>query len=351
MKFPQIVCFSININSCPGGEIGRHAGLRSQCESVTVRVRPGAPNFLKVLISKMRTTHCDDISEGDNVIVGLGDSFTQGVGAYDWNTWKYISENPDMYDAGLLQYVEEQGKNNWVRQLRDRCLPDYKVFNLGITGIGNRAAVKELYLNPLPKNLGNVIVVLLASGLDRFDLLKQIDNISCHQKWQTIWPSISDKGPISLLEKQYLDQIWSPRNDALEFLLSVCEAQHFCKSNNYRFLFASVFDSRISKNQLSKDLKDKSDYVDIVDWNNFIDIPNRESLMDMISQIEGNKYRSMYDIYIENSSTKMPSKYITPCSHWTIEGQLKIAEYLFEQFQTRKLISPLHTEYNRINSV
>ena len=27
----------------PGGGIGRHAGLRSQCESVTVRVRPGAP--------------------------------------------------------------------------------------------------------------------------------------------------------------------------------------------------------------------------------------------------------------------------------------------------------------------
>ena len=29
--------------NCPGGGIGRHAGLRSQCESVTVRVRPGAP--------------------------------------------------------------------------------------------------------------------------------------------------------------------------------------------------------------------------------------------------------------------------------------------------------------------
>jgi hypothetical protein len=28
---------------CPGGEIGRHAGLRSQCASVTVRVRPRAP--------------------------------------------------------------------------------------------------------------------------------------------------------------------------------------------------------------------------------------------------------------------------------------------------------------------
>ena len=30
---------------CPGGEIGRHAGLRSQCFGVTVRVRPRAPKF------------------------------------------------------------------------------------------------------------------------------------------------------------------------------------------------------------------------------------------------------------------------------------------------------------------
>ena len=31
-------------DKCPGGEIGRHVGLRSRCESVTVRVRPRAPN-------------------------------------------------------------------------------------------------------------------------------------------------------------------------------------------------------------------------------------------------------------------------------------------------------------------
>ena len=36
-------------NKCPGGEIGRHAGLRSQCESVTVRVRPGAPKILPIV--------------------------------------------------------------------------------------------------------------------------------------------------------------------------------------------------------------------------------------------------------------------------------------------------------------
>ena len=50
--------YSIFTYECPGGEIGRHAGLRSQCASVTVRVRPGAPyiNTLRTvsLFSKAR---------------------------------------------------------------------------------------------------------------------------------------------------------------------------------------------------------------------------------------------------------------------------------------------------------
>ena len=33
------------ITTCPDGGIGRHAGLRSQCFGVRVRVSPGAPNF------------------------------------------------------------------------------------------------------------------------------------------------------------------------------------------------------------------------------------------------------------------------------------------------------------------
>ncbi len=47
---------------CPGGGIGRHAGLRSQCESVTVRVRPGAPinNESKMIIERKSSRHTVD---------------------------------------------------------------------------------------------------------------------------------------------------------------------------------------------------------------------------------------------------------------------------------------------------
>lgn len=289
----------------------------------------------------MYITHCDKIVEGDNVIVGLGDSFTQGVGAYSLDTWKSIPNNPPMYNVSGQHFIEEQGNNNWVRQICKSFLPNYKTCSLGVNGAGNRAAVKELYLNPLPKNLGNVVVVLMATGIERFDLFKQSDDtagINWHQKWQTIWPTITDRGPISALEKQYLEQIWSARNDALEFLLNVRDAQNFCRATGYKFLFASAFDSQISRNNLLKDLGNKSKYIDTADWSEFIDIPERASFMDMISQLEGNNYRSMHEIFQSNTSAVLPSKYITPCSHWTIEGQLKVAEYLFNEMTLRKMV-------------
>ena len=288
----------------------------------------------------MYKKHCDIINPGDNVIIGLGDSFTQGVGAYSLQTWASMPQPASTYNIAGQFFLDEQAKNNWVRQLCNYYLPDYKVYNLGVNGAGNRATVRELYLNPLPKNLGNVIVILMATGIERFDFLKQEDStagIDWHQKWQTIFPTISDRGPISILEREYFKQIWSPRGDALEFLFTVREVQDFCAVNNYKFLFTSAFDTHINKQTLSMDLKSKKEYIDIIDWDNYISIPNRESFMDMVNQLE-NEYRNIHDIHKHQSKLKMPSKYITPCSHWTIEGNRVVAEYLFEEFKKRNLI-------------
>jgi len=288
----------------------------------------------------MYKTHCDNIQKGDNVLIGLGDSFTQGVGAYSLDTWASIPTDPSVYNISGQHFIEEQGKNNWVRQIKNRYLPDYKVFNLGVNGAGNRAAVRELYLNPLPDNLNNVIVILMATGIERFDFLKQSDitaGINWHQKWQTIFPTDSDRGPISNLDRAYLYNIWSLRNDALEFLFNVRDAQNFCKSKGYKFLFTNAFDTHINRNMIIHDLGDKAEFIDIADWNDLISIPNKTSFMDMINQLE-NPHRSMHQIHQHHSKLKMPTKYITPCSHWTIEGQAVVAEYLFNEFKNRNLI-------------
>ena len=288
----------------------------------------------------MYKAHSDKINPGDNVIVGLGDSFTQGVGAYSLETWQSMPGEPSRYNISGQMYLDEQAKNNWVRQICNNHLPDYKVWNLGVNGSGNRATVREMYLNPLPDNLGNVVVILLATGIERYDFLKQSDEtagIDWHQKWQTIFPNISDRGAISIVEAEYLKQIWSLRNDALEFLFTVREAQNFCKSKGYKFLFTGIFDHHIQKENLKIDLGDKWEHIDIVDWNDYITIPGRESMMDMINQLEF-PYRTMHDIHMHHCKTKVPSKYITPCSHWSIEGQGVVADFLFKELTKRKLV-------------
>lgn len=285
-------------------------------------------------------THCDHINPGDNVIVGLGDSFTQGVGAYSLETWKSIPEKPSTYNISGQLFLEEQGKNNWIQQLRNNYLPDYKVYNLGINGGGNRATIRELYLNPLPSNLGNVIVILMATGIERYDLLKQSDDtagINWHQKWQTIWPTVSDRGPISKLEKEYFEQIWSQRNDAFEFLFNVRDVQNYCRANGFKFMFASAFDTMISKKAISTNLGNKSQYIDIADWNDFVDPAPYTTVMDMLNQLEGNGQMGMHEIFISRTDTLVPSQYITPCSHWSIDGCKKVADFLFQEIYKRGL--------------
>jgi hypothetical protein len=212
--------------------------------------------------------------------------------------------------------------------------------------------------NPLPKNLGNVVVILMATSIERFDFIKQKDTTAgsnWHQKWQTIWPTESDRGAISIIETEYMKQIWSHRNDTLEFLFTVREIENFCKANGFKFVFASAFDILINKNKLTNLLRDKSELIDIVDWDNYIPIKQGRTFMDMLNKrehpvltpqerilakIKGQNIdeQSIFDIQARVSKLKMPTKYITPCCHWTIEGQFEVAKYLFIELTDRGLI-------------
>lgn len=288
-------------------------------------------------------THCDKIQPGDNVIIALGDSFTQGVGCYSEDTWRSIPEDeqPSLYNISGQKFLDEQGKNNWARQLQQRFLPNYKVMNLAINGAGNRAIVKELYLNELSIHLNNVIVILLATGIERFDFFKQNDDtsgINWHQKWQTIWPAVTEgRGKIGEIESLYLESIWCSRNDALEFLLNVKDAENFCKVKKYKFLFASAFDEQINRSSLIKLLDDKRDYINIIDWNNFIEIKYRRSFLDMINQINSPP-KSVWEIYDYHRKLRKPENFITPCGHWSIEGSKIVSEYIYKELIKRKLI-------------
>jgi uncharacterized radical SAM superfamily Fe-S cluster-containing enzyme len=138
-------------------------------------------------------------------------------------------------------------------------------------------------------------------------------------------------------------------------LFTLREIENFCKANEFHFVFASAFDILINKNKHTNLLRDKSEHIDIVNWDNFIPIKNARTFMDMLNRkenpvltpqqrimakIRGENVddQSMYDIQDRVSKLKMPTKYITPCCHWTIEGQFEVAKYLFVELRERGLV-------------
>lgn len=277
-------------------------------------------------------SHVDVVSPGDNVIIGLGDSFTQGVGAYSLETWGTFSKPVNMHNITGQLHTDEMGKNNWVRQLRDNFFPDYKVMSLGVNGAGNRAAVKELYLNPLPDNLGNVIVILMSTGIERFDFLKNERHTAGpenHQKWMTIWPSLdSPRINVDKIEEQYAKQIWSSSTSAVEYLLNVADAENFCRVRGYKFYFGSAFDESISKEVLKKHLDYYSSLIDIVNWDNFISPQGHGTFMNYIRSLEPNP-NVKQDLNSANkyvNKLDKPLQYITPCFHWTPAGSYQVAK-------------------------
>jgi hypothetical protein len=289
-------------------------------------------------------THVDRIETGDNIVIGLGDSFTQGVGAYSNDIWASFSKPRNLHNISGQLHIDEQGKNNWVRQLKNSFLPDYKCMSLGVNGGGNRAAVKELYLNPLPDDVNTVIVILMATGLERFDFLKNEKRTAGpenHQKWKTIWPTIdSNRDSVAKLESEYAKNIWSEKVDVMEFLMNVAEAQEFCRSKNYKFLFGSAFDQRIDYEYFKQILGDDvTPWLSLVDWSNFIAPSNCSDFMDYIRKLENHpSVNGFWEGSSYCNKLEMPLKYITPCYHWTIEGNYEIAKALHNILRNRSLI-------------
>jgi hypothetical protein len=289
-------------------------------------------------------SHVDTILPGDNVVIGLGDSFTQGLGAYDLDVWNSFSKPASMHNISGQLHTDDQGKNNWVRQLTNNFLPEYKCMNLGVNGAGNRAAIKELYLNPLPTDVGNVVVVLMATGLERFDFLKNEKKTSGpenHQKWKTIWPVLdSDRGEVAKLEKAYANNVWSEKTDAMEFLMNIAEAQEFCRSRNYKFVFGSAFDARINRQYFENKLGDDVlPWINLVDWNNFISPTDCSDFMHYIRKMENHpKILKFYEGREYCSQLNIPLRYLTPCYHWTIEGNYEVAKIMHNILKDKNLV-------------
>jgi len=175
-------------------------------------------------------------------IIGLGCSWTQGEGGYPEHIWEQYNGRPQISLRGHCDYHirHYEHENSWVNVLCRDHFPDYTPMNLGVKGIGNRAAIEQLYFcDRVDFDNSEVIIVLMLSGFERLDLPAtycdgdQLDDGYSngdyrHYKWNTAWPHDS----ANLFWKAYAKELYSEKFVAVGQLLALLHLQDFCKTHN-----------------------------------------------------------------------------------------------------------------------
>lgn len=275
-----------------------------------------------------------EIPEDSKVLIGLGDSFTHGIGS--WSKEDYDNFNGFIDPLNMDQKMELKAyEYSWVNQLSNGYLKDHIAINFGKMGQGNRSSVKEIYLNPKVnlRNAEDGVLVFMLSGLERFDFVAREFYKNCH--FYTMWPHPDNESATNKrLWDIYATDIWSEKFVVVETILNIKEAEMFCKANGYKFVLASAFDQNVTKNYFSRVLdKEHIDLINSIPWKNFLYPRGCISFLELLLELEG-KRNLINGGYIDYySKLKYPSRYITNCYHPTREGYSIIAEEIFNFIQ------------------
>lgn len=290
-----------------------------------------------------------ELTAKSKIIIGLGDSFTQGQGACSPEVWEKSNwDSKEIINPANSEALISSYENSWVNQLCENHMTDYIGVNLGMNGRGNRAAVKELYLHPkinleLPEEK---IVIYMLTGPERFDFAHT--DFKAIQHFMTMWPNIGEKIEQKELWGAYAEHVWSERFGAIELILNITEAQMWCKANNARFIVCSAFTPEIRRecliNKIKSDDKDDGiyyefesvlDLVDTIQWENYCFPGGFNTMTDYLLNLEGldnlinettpwpfHKYAYALDKF-------SPKGYISKDAHPSYLGHKKIAEALY----------------------
>lgn len=277
-------------------------------------------------------------------IVGIGCSWTQGEGGYpDEIVQKYNGRvqhhfrQPGNHESEIAHYEIE---NSWVNQLCRDHFPDHTPLNLGIKGIGNRAAVHQLYfVDNIDWNTSEGIIIFMLSGFERFDFFNQTpmhddyytdgysDDTFAHHKWRTMWPYPieSTEGP---LWDVYGRMLWSEQFQACEQMMALLDLQIFAKAHNFKLIVANGFNQY---HDLIGYLKEHAGtLVDKFDWSSYIhNTTEYTSFMQRLVELDG-KLSNWHEYYNFYKKLDKPSEYLTNCdgAHPTIKGYKVIADEL-----------------------
>jgi|TARA_B100001094_G_scaffold60218_1_gene55733 hypothetical protein len=296
-------------------------------------------------------------------IVGLGCSWTQGEGGYpqevvdahNGRTQIRVGQ-PGQPDSDYYLRVHEL-ENSWVNQLTKHHFPEYKSLNLGVKGIGNKAAVDQLhFVDQHDLEDAEGIIVFMLSGFERFDVFQERpkDNSGFenpdsynngeyrHEKWRTAWP-IEQKDGDGAFWTCYARELWSEQFVASHAMVTLLNLQTFAKANNFKIVLANAFNQR--PEGIYEWLKEYTGkLVDKFDWSCYIhNETDYEAFMQKLVELDGKlskedwgAYHSVYNP--RNLDTH--SEYLTndEGSHPTIKGYRVIADEIAKFIIKREYI-------------
>ena len=274
-------------------------------------------------------------------IIGLGCSWTQGEGGYPDHIWHQYNGRPQIslrgHDDYHIRHYEHE--NSWVNVLCRDHFADHIPINLGVKGIGNRAAVEQLYFcDRIDWENSSGTIVLMMSGFERLDLPgthsggdEQDDGYSNgeyrHYKWQTVWPHDSS----NMFWKVYAKELWSERFVATGQMTALLNLQNFAKAHNFNLVVANAFNQR--PEGVVQYLRDNTGSLcDKFDWNCYLHnttdyVAFVQKLVQLDNIMDPRDWGGFHQYYFKRD---WPAKYLTNCegAHPTIEGYKVIADEL-----------------------
>ena len=286
-------------------------------------------------------------------IIGLGCSWTQGEGGYPEEIWKQYNGSPQRAlrckdDYAIRHYEHE---NSWVNVLCRDHFPDHEPVNLGVKGIGNRAAVGQLHFcDKVDFNNSTGIIVLLLSGFERFDVFqrspyggnghddKYSRNHFRHYKWRTAWPVPGQKDGDAAYWDVYGRELWSEQFVSTHQMCNLLDLQIFAKAHGYKVVVANAFNQR--HEGIKEYLRKNAGYlVDKFDWSTYLHETTPytafvQKLVELDGLIPPQDWGGFHQYY---SQRDWPAKYLTNCdgAHPTTEGYKVIGSELAEFIKSR----------------
>ena len=295
------------------------------------------------------------ITEDTKLLIGIGDSFCAGRGACSIEIWeKYGWDMERMYGEGGSEVEESNYENSWVNQVCKNHMPDWTPINLGMSGKGNRYAIKELMVNPLLglEKAKEKIVVFAVSGFERFDLAKDLIG---EEHFTTQWPLYdhykNKKTGYAELTTEEGESLYSERFVISEFILNIIELVNWCKLHNAKLLLMSAFTPELNKN-FFVDVLSKGDQslmrqnkldelIWSVPWDRIIRPLGFSCITDMLMHLEGweDKMKG-YGFRNMKIETIGPNGFMTKCQHPSEKGHKLLAEIIYEHILNYDELTP-----------